>query len=183
MSRLLRYWGLQYLALVLALAGLFALRAGDVRRRLDRRAPGPAAEDHRGLPLGCRPPPAAGTTPLASCWAATNASTNGRRQDERDPGDHSAAGGVDPDRAVVTAGARHCQRAAADYLHGRGAGFILPAKDNQPRLSGALDALPWRDVPSPAPPPAAATAGSKPAPSSSWTRPATCRSRTSARPT
>jgi predicted transposase YbfD/YdcC len=55
--------------------------------------------------------------------------------------------GVDLDRVVVTAGARHCQRAAADYRHGRGAGFILPAKDNQPRLSGALDALPWRDVP------------------------------------
>jgi predicted transposase YbfD/YdcC len=55
--------------------------------------------------------------------------------------------GVDLDRAVVTADALHCQRATADYLHGRGADFILPAKDNQPRLFDALDALPWRDVP------------------------------------
>ena len=55
--------------------------------------------------------------------------------------------GVDLDQAVVTADALHCQRATADYLHGRGADFILPAKDNQPRLFDALDALPWRDVP------------------------------------
>jgi len=33
------------------------------------------------------------------------------------------------------------------YLHRRGAGFILPAKDNQPGLFDALDALPWHDVP------------------------------------
>jgi predicted transposase YbfD/YdcC len=55
--------------------------------------------------------------------------------------------GVDLDRAVVTADALHCQRATADCPHGRGADFILPAKDNQPRLFDALDALPWRDVP------------------------------------
>jgi len=55
--------------------------------------------------------------------------------------------GVHLDQAVVTADALHCQRATADYLHGRGADFILPAKDNQPRLLDALDALPWRDVP------------------------------------
>ena len=47
----------------------------------------------------------------------------------------------------MTADALHCQRATADYLHGRGADFLLPAKDNQPRLFDALDALPWRDVP------------------------------------
>jgi predicted transposase YbfD/YdcC len=55
--------------------------------------------------------------------------------------------GVDLDRAVVPGDALHCQRATASYLHGRGADFILPAKDNQPRLLDALDALPWRDVP------------------------------------
>jgi len=55
--------------------------------------------------------------------------------------------GVDLDRAVVTADALHCQRATADYVHGRGADFILPAKDNQPGLFDALDALPWHDVP------------------------------------
>jgi hypothetical protein len=42
---------------------------------------------------------------------------------------------------------RHCQRATAEYRHRRGADFILPAKDNQPGLFDALDALPWRDVP------------------------------------
>jgi predicted transposase YbfD/YdcC len=55
--------------------------------------------------------------------------------------------GLDLDQAVVTADALHCQRATADYLHRRGADFILPAKDNQPGLFDALDALPWRDVP------------------------------------
>ena len=55
--------------------------------------------------------------------------------------------GLDLDQAVVTADALHCQRATAEYLHRRGADFILPAKDNQPGLFDALDALPWRDVP------------------------------------
>ena len=41
--------------------------------------------------------------------------------------------GLDLDRAVVTADALHCQRATADYLHGRGADFVLPAKDNRAR--------------------------------------------------
>jgi len=89
--------------------------------------------------------------------------------------------GVDLDQAVVTADALHTQRATADYLHRRGADFILPAKDNQPGLFDALDALPWRDARSPTPPADAATAGSKPAPSRSWTRPPACRSRTCAR--
>jgi predicted transposase YbfD/YdcC len=55
--------------------------------------------------------------------------------------------GVDLDGAVVTADALHTQRATANYVHGRGADFILPVKDNQPGLFDALDALPWRDVP------------------------------------
>jgi predicted transposase YbfD/YdcC len=55
--------------------------------------------------------------------------------------------GLDLDHAVITADALHCQRATADYLHRRGADFVLPAKDNQPGLSGFLDALPWRDTP------------------------------------
>jgi predicted transposase YbfD/YdcC len=55
--------------------------------------------------------------------------------------------GVDLHRAVVTADALHCQRATADYLHRRGADFILPAKDNQPGLFDALDALPWHHAP------------------------------------
>jgi predicted transposase YbfD/YdcC len=55
--------------------------------------------------------------------------------------------GVDLDRAVVTADALHCQRATADYVHGRGADFVFPVKDNQPGLFDAIDALPWHDVP------------------------------------
>jgi predicted transposase YbfD/YdcC len=55
--------------------------------------------------------------------------------------------GVDLDQAVVTADALHCQRATAEYVHRRGADFILPVKDNQPSLFDALDALPWRDTP------------------------------------
>jgi predicted transposase YbfD/YdcC len=55
--------------------------------------------------------------------------------------------GLDLDQAVVTADALHCQRATVDYVHGRGADFILPAKDNQPGLFDFLDALPWHDVP------------------------------------
>ncbi len=55
--------------------------------------------------------------------------------------------GVDLDEAVVTADALHTQRATADYVHGRGADFAFPVKNNQPGLSGAPGALPWRDVP------------------------------------
>jgi predicted transposase YbfD/YdcC len=55
--------------------------------------------------------------------------------------------GLDLDGAVITADALHTQRATADYVHGRGADFAFPVKDNQPGLLDALDALPWRDVP------------------------------------
>jgi predicted transposase YbfD/YdcC len=56
-------------------------------------------------------------------------------------------GGLSLDGAVVTADALHTQRATADYVHGRGADFAFPVKDNQPGLFDALDALPWRDIP------------------------------------
>src|SRR5712692_9392080 len=55
--------------------------------------------------------------------------------------------GLSLDGAVVTADALHTQRATADYVHGRGADFAFPVKDNQPGLFDALDGLPWRDVP------------------------------------
>jgi predicted transposase YbfD/YdcC len=55
--------------------------------------------------------------------------------------------GLDLDGAVMTADALHTQRATANYVHGRGADFALPVKDNQPGLFDALDALPWRGVP------------------------------------
>jgi predicted transposase YbfD/YdcC len=54
---------------------------------------------------------------------------------------------LDLDQAVITADALHTQRATADYVHGRGADFAFPVKDNQPGLFDALDALPWHQVP------------------------------------
>jgi predicted transposase YbfD/YdcC len=58
-----------------------------------------------------------------------------------------AAAGVDLAHTVITADALHTQRAHADYLHERGAGFVLTCKQNQPRLFAALDALPWTQTP------------------------------------
>lgn len=49
--------------------------------------------------------------------------------------------------AVVTADAMHAQRGHADYLHDRGAHYILTVKDNQPTLRTQLAALPWAAVP------------------------------------
>jgi predicted transposase YbfD/YdcC len=58
-----------------------------------------------------------------------------------------AATGVDLAHTVITADALHTHRAHADYLHERGAGFVLTCKQNQPRLFAALDALPWTQTP------------------------------------
>lgn len=49
--------------------------------------------------------------------------------------------------AIITADALHTQRAHADYLHGRGAHYVLTVKDNQPSLRRQLAALPWAQVP------------------------------------
>lgn len=57
------------------------------------------------------------------------------------------AGVTNLNGVVVTGDAMHTQRAHADYLHQRGAEFIFTAKQNQPRLYAALDALPWAEVP------------------------------------
>ncbi len=61
--------------------------------------------------------------------------------------DTLADAGVDLSRTVITADALHTQRAHAEYLHQRGAEFVLTAKGNQPALFAALDALPWSEVP------------------------------------
>jgi predicted transposase YbfD/YdcC len=61
--------------------------------------------------------------------------------------DRLADTGVDLARAVITADALHTQRAHAEYLHERGAGFVFTVKQNQPTLFAALDALPWAQVP------------------------------------
>ena len=49
--------------------------------------------------------------------------------------------------AVITADALHAQQAHAEYLHQRGAGYLLIVKRNQPGLHAQLAALPWREVP------------------------------------
>jgi predicted transposase YbfD/YdcC len=61
--------------------------------------------------------------------------------------DTLTAAGVDLAHTVITADALHTQRAHADYLHERGAGFVFTCKHNQPRLFAALDALPWAQTP------------------------------------
>jgi predicted transposase YbfD/YdcC len=61
--------------------------------------------------------------------------------------DTLATAGVDLAHTVITADALHTQRAHADYLHERGAGFVFTCKQNQPRLFAALDALAWAQVP------------------------------------
>lgn len=61
--------------------------------------------------------------------------------------DRLADTGVDLAQTVITADALHTQRAHAQYLHERGAGFVLTVKHNQPTLFAALDALPWAQVP------------------------------------
>ncbi|MGQ0575665.1 MAG: ISAs1 family transposase [Pseudonocardia sp.] len=61
--------------------------------------------------------------------------------------DTLTAAGIDLAHTVITADALHTQRAHVEYLHERGAGFVFTAKQNQPRLFAALDALPWTQVP------------------------------------
>lgn len=61
--------------------------------------------------------------------------------------DNLAEVGVDLANTVITADALHAQRAHAQYLHSRGAGFCFTVKQNQPALFAALDALPWAQAP------------------------------------
>jgi predicted transposase YbfD/YdcC len=48
---------------------------------------------------------------------------------------------------VVTADALHAVRSHAQYLHSRGAHYILTVKANQPALHAQLTALPWARIP------------------------------------
>lgn len=57
------------------------------------------------------------------------------------------AAGVNLKGIVITADALHTQRAHANYLHARGAEFVLTVKENQPNLFAALDALDWPSTP------------------------------------
>jgi len=61
--------------------------------------------------------------------------------------DQLADVGGDLSEMVITADALHTQRAHAEYLHSRGAEFVLTVKQNQPGLYTALDALPWAHTP------------------------------------
>jgi predicted transposase YbfD/YdcC len=47
---------------------------------------------------------------------------------------------------LVTADALHTQRGHADYLHSRGAHYLMTVKANQPRLLRRLRKLPWRQI-------------------------------------
>jgi predicted transposase YbfD/YdcC len=49
--------------------------------------------------------------------------------------------------AVITADALHTQHRHAEYLHRRGAHYVLTVKGNQPGLHRELKTLPWRDIP------------------------------------
>jgi predicted transposase YbfD/YdcC len=48
---------------------------------------------------------------------------------------------------VVTADALHAQREHAEYLHRRGAHYVLTVKGNQPSLRRQLASQPWKDIP------------------------------------
>jgi predicted transposase YbfD/YdcC len=54
---------------------------------------------------------------------------------------------IDITGAIITADALHTQRAHAEYLHGRGAHYVLTVKRNQPGLHDQLASLPWAQVP------------------------------------
>lgn len=53
---------------------------------------------------------------------------------------------VDIAGTVVTADALHTQNAHAEYLHDRGADWLLTVKNNRPKLRAELAALPWDEV-------------------------------------
>lgn len=48
---------------------------------------------------------------------------------------------------LITADASHTQTKHADYLHERGAHYLLTVKANQPTLHRELEKLPWQQVP------------------------------------
>jgi predicted transposase YbfD/YdcC len=54
---------------------------------------------------------------------------------------------VDITGAIITADALHTQRAHAEYLHDRGAHYVLTVKGNQPGLRDQLATLPWAQIP------------------------------------
>jgi predicted transposase YbfD/YdcC len=55
--------------------------------------------------------------------------------------------GLDLAGVVVTADALHAVRSHADYLHARGAHYVLTVKPNQKALHAQLARLPWAQIP------------------------------------
>ena len=47
----------------------------------------------------------------------------------------------------MTTDALRTQRGHAEFMHGRRIEFIMIAKDNQPQLFDAIDAIAWHDIP------------------------------------
>ncbi|WP_238594867.1 ISAs1 family transposase, partial [Amycolatopsis mediterranei] len=54
---------------------------------------------------------------------------------------------IDLTGRVVTADALHTTAEHARYLHSRGADHVFTVKENQHRLHGLLDTLPWHEIP------------------------------------
>jgi predicted transposase YbfD/YdcC len=54
---------------------------------------------------------------------------------------------IDLTGRVVTADALHTTAEHARYLHQRGADYVFTVKENQHRLHGLLDTLPWHEIP------------------------------------
>lgn len=73
--------------------------------------------------------------------------------------------GLDITDAVITADALHVQRSHADYLHQRGAHYLLPVKATRPPCYVGCAPCPGPRSASTPGNAAAATTGSKPAPS------------------
>ena len=56
-------------------------------------------------------------------------------------------GQIDLHGKIVTADALHTVKATANHIHEHGGEFVLPVKENRRALSGALNTLPWGQVP------------------------------------
>ena len=54
---------------------------------------------------------------------------------------------IDLNNKIITADALHTVKATTRHIHEHGGEFVLPVKENRRALSGALDALPWGQVP------------------------------------
>ena len=109
--------------------------------RLDGKATG-ARKTPTGTRSGCSRPWPAGRRRLGGRGAG-----RGRQDDERGADGHSGPWPDRPNGKIVTADALHTVKATASHIHEHGDKFVLPVKEKRRALSGALDALPWGQVP------------------------------------